>query len=474
MRFAPAIIAAVLGVVPSVVFAAHPQAVPTRPEHARISDVTVWRDGFASRHSFPTFEAAYKNGGDLAAGDVDGDGRDEIIVGAGPGRPPDVRIYSTDGKLLHSFRAYASWFKGGVRVAAADTDGNGTAEIVTAPGPGIEPLLHVFSATGTHLVPGGILAYRKEFVGGVHVAAGDIDGDGRADIVTTPGPGGGPHVRLWNGKLEHLGRDFFAFDQGMRDGVSLALLRSPTGPVLAAAPESWTSSTVRLYGLAGTTTFIREFQAFDPSSRHGVRLAAFDLDHDGRDEIAVSRNGGAAPEVRVHDQEGTERGKWLLLDPAFRGSLAVAQVDTEGDGKTALATMSAFPVVQGPLDTEKFIDVNLKEQRLYAYERGRVARTFLVSTGTLKYPTPIVETSVLEKIPMKDYKWTYGKNHPDNYYLKNVKNNLRVYGAVYIHYAYWHRNFGHRMSHGCINVGNADSEWIYGWADVGTPVKTHF
>lgn len=271
---APVILTGWLAVFPSGVSAAHPQPVPTKPEHARPSEVTVWKDGFADRRSFPTFETAYKNGGELAAGDVDGDGRDEIILGAGPGRPPDVRVYSADGKLLHSFRAYASWFKGGVRVAAGDTDGDGIAEIVTSPGPGIEPLLHVFSATGTHVVPGGALAYRKEFMGGVHVAAADIDGDGRVEIVTTPGPGGGPHVRFWNGKLEHLGRDFFAFNDGMRDGVSPALLRSPTGPVLAVVPESWTSSTVRLYGLSGSTSFIREFQAFDASSRHGARLAA--------------------------------------------------------------------------------------------------------------------------------------------------------------------------------------------------------
>ena len=219
----------------------------------------------------------------------------------------------------------------------------------------------------------------------------------------------------------------------------------------------------------------KEFLAYDQENwRSGVTVAAFDKDGDGYDEIAVSPNGGTAAEVRVYDVYGGFIGKYLLHDPNYRGGLSLAQVDWHGDGWPELATVAVAPVINGPFDKEQHIEINLSEQRLYAYERGRLARSFLVSTGTYKYPTPELETKVLEKIPLKDYRWSYGVNHPDNYDLPNVQFNLRIFGPYYIHYAYWHNNFGYRMSHGCINVNKDNAEWIYNWADIGTSVETHY
>lgn len=125
------------------------------------------------------------------------------------------------------------------------------------------------------------------------------------------------------------------------------------------------------------------------------------------------------------------------------------------------------------LETYKFIDISLSEQRLRAYENGKLVNTFLVSTGSRKFPTPKGEFSVLAKIPVVKYQWSYGVGHPDNYNLGNVPYNLRVMPHKYIHYAYWHNNFGHVMSHGCINVNLANVKWVYRWADEGIPVSIH-
>jgi len=124
-----------------------------------------------------------------------------------------------------------------------------------------------------------------------------------------------------------------------------------------------------------------------------------------------------------------------------------------------------------PQAPERAIFVSIAEQRLYAYEHGRIARTFLISSGIGRFPTPAMKTAVLKKVPVKSYRWVYGRGNPNNYFLPNVKHNLQILGPYYIHYAYWHNNFGHSMSHGCINVGLKDSEWIYNWATVGTPVE---
>jgi len=124
-------------------------------------------------------------------------------------------------------------------------------------------------------------------------------------------------------------------------------------------------------------------------------------------------------------------------------------------------------------DAKKFIRVSLKEQRLRAYENGKLVNTFLVSTGRGKFPTPKGDFSVLAKLPWVYYKWVYSVDSPDNYDLGSVPFNLRVMPHKYIHYAYWHNNFGRTMSHGCINVNLKNVKWIYRWADEGVPVLIH-
>jgi hypothetical protein len=446
---------------------------PVLPQYARPPEVTIWGQDPASSVHFIGLDATSTTGGSIAVGDVTGDGKSDIIVGAGPWRMPEVRIFSSDGTFIRSFRAYPEWFKGGVRVAVGDVNGDGKAEIVTAPGPGIIPQVNVFNADGTQNLKGGALAYQKEFTGGVHVAVADVNGDGQPEIITSPGPGGGPHVRIWDGQMKNLGLDFFAYDASMKDGVTLAVIKTSKGPNVVTGVESWSSPLVRRFAFTLVPYLVKEFYAFDPASKNGMSVAAFDVDGDGTDEILASANGGTAPNARLFDLYGTFIKTIPLLDSAYRGAFSVAQMNTSGVWKPSLVSMPAAPVVTGPLNTEKSIEVNLTQQRLYAYEHGRTARTFLVSTGVPRHPTPVMKTVVQKKALYKDYIWNYGPGNPDNYNLPHVKYNLQIKGPINIHYAYWHHNFGHVMSHGCINTAFNDAEWIYYWADVGIPVTVY-
>ncbi len=102
----------------------------------------------------------------------------------------------------------------------------------------------------------------------------------------------------------------------------------------------------------------------------------------------------------------------------------------------------------------------------------RCAKTFFVSSGVARHPTPEWKTNIRAKIATKRYTWNYGPGNPDNYDLAGVKWNLQIADHIFIHSAYWHNNFGYRMSHGCINMATADALWVYDWANVGTPVET--
>jgi FG-GAP repeat len=118
-----------------------------------------------------------------------------IVIGLGSGGAPQVGVFdSGTATRLSSFLAYGAPFTGGVRVAAGDVNGDGVTDIVTGAGPGGGSHIKVFDgATGTVLL--SFFAFDPSFSGGVFVAAGDVNSDGKADIVAGADAGGASHVK---------------------------------------------------------------------------------------------------------------------------------------------------------------------------------------------------------------------------------------------------------------------------------------
>lgn len=156
----------------------------------------------------------------MSFGDLNGDGYKEIIAGAGNGGGPQLRIFNNSGQVKGAFMAYDSRFRGGVNVAVGDLDGDGKAEIVTGAGNGGGPHVRVFDSQSR--VKAQFMAYDKDFRGGVNVAVGDIDSDGKAEIITGPGLGGGPQVRVFDGQ-GNLKAQFMAYDRNLTTGLSVAV-----------------------------------------------------------------------------------------------------------------------------------------------------------------------------------------------------------------------------------------------------------
>jgi hypothetical protein len=126
---------------------------------------------------------------------------------------------------LSDFFAYSPQFFGGVRVAAGNVTGNGGPEIITGAGPGGGPHVRVFDAiAGTQISGplGSFFAYDAGFLGGVFVSAAHLDGDNFAEVITSPDQGGGPHVKIFRGSDGSLIRDFFAFETSFTGGVRIA------------------------------------------------------------------------------------------------------------------------------------------------------------------------------------------------------------------------------------------------------------
>jgi len=162
----------------------------------------------------------------VAAGDVNGDGVADVVVGSAGLGPSFVRVLDgVTGTLIRESFPYTSAYSGGVYVAAGDVNGDGFADIVTGAGPGGTPHVRVFDGTTGNQIAGTLgsfLAYPAAFSGGVRVAAGDLNGDGRAEVITGAGPGGGPHVRVFDGASTSEIFGLFAFDPTFTGGVFVA------------------------------------------------------------------------------------------------------------------------------------------------------------------------------------------------------------------------------------------------------------
>ena len=115
----------------------------------------------------------------------------------------------------------------------------------------------------------------------------------------------------------------------------------------------------------------------------------------------------------------------------------------------------------------RWIDVNLTQQMVYAYQGDAVANSFLVSTGTWQYPTVTGQYHIYVKLRYTDMTGP-------GYYLPNVPYTMYFYQGYGLHGTYWHHNFGTPMSYGCVNLRTPDAEWLYNWASVGTLVNIHY
>jgi hypothetical protein len=280
-----------------------------------------------------------------------------LLAGADAGGSPVVAVRDLKtGAPLEQFYAYDPSFRGGVRVATGDVNGDGFPDIITAAGPGGGPHVKVFDG-----VTGGLIrqffAYDAAFTGGVNVTAGDIDGDGNADIVTGADAGGGPHVKAFSGTTGKTIASFYAYDPSIHAGVRVAVgdvNGDGTNEVITAPGPGWYPE-VKVFdpkkASAGATPppgsatvafrilndnqpgQLASFMAYDPLFLGGVYIATGDFNRDLRSEIVTGAGAGGGPHVKVFDGQSLQVFQsFFALDPSFGGGVRVSARDLNGDG----------------------------------------------------------------------------------------------------------------------------------------------
>ena len=297
--------------------------------------VMVYNNDGSVRFSFYAFDQAFTGGVAVATGDVDGDGIDDIITGAGAGADPHVIVYSgANLSIITSFYAFDVGFAGGVSVAAGDFTGDGKAEIIVGAGAGGSPLVKIFNGSGAAIF--GILAFDAAFTGGVNVGSSDLDNDGKAEVICGAGPGGGPHVTVYQGGTGTLTRSFYAFDPNFTGGVNVGGgLFNNKGSILTGV-ASGELPIAQIWDFA-TTKEVAAFFAFDhpvpastggdednpPPANTGVHISS-EIASDGTSLILLGESRNFEPLTRVLEANTlNERRRFLAYDPAFLGGVFV-------------------------------------------------------------------------------------------------------------------------------------------------------
>jgi len=173
----------------------------------------------------------------VAAGNFSGNPESgfEVVVGTQAGGLPRVEIFQITAasatnphglaQSLGGIFAFDKAFTGGLSVGAGDVDADGALDLVVGAGPGGGPHVRIFRVSQepnsvlSFKNTGGFYAYPKGFVGGVQVAVGNLNADPKSEIVTGAGAGGGPHIKVFEEPNHNQLASFYAFDQSFTGGV---------------------------------------------------------------------------------------------------------------------------------------------------------------------------------------------------------------------------------------------------------------
>ena len=387
----------------------------------KISAVKIIDDGGQKIRQFKSLDTDELDGASIATGDLGGDGVEEIIVGANPGGAPSIQVFRQDGSLIRSFLAYSANFRGGINVAVGDVNGDGIAEIITAPAKSGGPRIRIFNQYGEE--SGFFTAYENDFRGGVSIYSADVDGILGDEIITGRQSDGNSEIKIFTN-----GRDL-----------------------------------------------IKKFHAYSKKFKGGVNVSAADLDGNGISEIVTAPASGGGPQVRIFSSSGTLLYSNFIYDKNFRGEVNLSAIDTSPTdlGEEILTVLSSQPEEKGG---EKRIDVDISDQVLKFYEGKKQIGEHRISTGKWSMPTPIGTFQIRNHVPTA-YSSRYALYMdwwmaitPDGAYgihslpYWKTKNGVIYEGRDHI---------GKRVSHGCVRQLPEQSKILFDWALNGTKVVVH-
>jgi len=356
--------------------------------------VRIYNNSFEFVREFYAYDENLKIGVNVVVADFNNDQKVEIITAPQAGGGPEIRIFDIEGQVINNgWFAFSDSFRGGVNLAAGDVNGDQIPELITTQANQGQAWVKVYSlAKKEPKIISEFLAYPDFFEGGAYVTAGDINHDGKDEIITGAGYGGGPQVRIFNAHGKNLGLDFFPFPEDYHGGVTVAagdlnnngLAEIVVGQAYAA--QAW----VKVYQ-ADAKTIISEFKAFPDAALYGVSLSVANTDKNKKSEIIASPGSGGGPQIRIFDASGKNINNFFGTDENFRGKTATNYYS--GNYFITLAPIKAKRIITGPRIALTFDDgYNSGNGSLYKIlsvlkKHNLQVTFFLLGDFIEKYPT---------------------------------------------------------------------------------------
>ncbi|MBL8867974.1 MAG: VCBS repeat-containing protein, partial [Planctomycetia bacterium] len=286
------------------------------PQFASGSDiggpgVTLFNADGSPRFTLSPFPG-FTGGVRTAAADFNNDGIADIVAGTGPGRA--TRVVVLDGvtqKQLFAVDPFEASFTGGVYVAAGDVNGDGVPDLAITPDEGGGPRVDMYSGNGFAKIVSFFGIDDVNFRGGARASVADMTGDGVGDLIVVAGFGGGPRVAAFDGTTlsktpEKIFGDFFAFEQTLRNGIFVTagdLNGDGFADLIAGGGPGGGPRVLAFDGkslLSNQYVNLANFFGGDPDSRGGIRLAVKDLDGDNRADLVVGSGSKAGSRVTAY------------------------------------------------------------------------------------------------------------------------------------------------------------------------------
>ncbi|MBN1325939.1 L,D-transpeptidase family protein [Candidatus Falkowbacteria bacterium] len=454
---------ALILLLPNSLLAAEETAIDKGPSIRILNPLTAE----VEKEFFPFEGSTTITGLSVATVNLNTDSYPEIIVGAGAGEKPLVKIFDYKGVFLSQFLAYSEDMTTGIRVSSIMLSSNKPA-IITAPIEGGNSQIRVFDSSGKLLFD--FFAFDENLLSGATISAGDVNGDGANEIIVGSGYRMAPIVKIY-ANTGHFLKQFSVIDSKFDSGINVlgSDINNDGKAEILISPQMNFPPEVSIYDFNGN--LLNSFLAYNQNFNGGVNLSSADVDNDENIEIITGAGLSGGAHIRFYNYQGINKlDPKFFAYPDFRGGLSVSAADIDKDGQVEIIVAMLNYFNNKNYQAYKTIKIDLSKQKLYAYFRGLLENEFIISTGRWKYPTPEGSFKILSKFLKTDMARDYGPDNPDNYNLPNVPHVMYFYRDYAIHGAYWHWRFGTRVSHGCVNLKLKDAKWLYEWSDMGIPV----
>jgi len=411
-------------------------------------------------------------GGSARIALVNGKNEKNIAVSFGNQEKPEVRVIDNDGNLISRFNPFAAGFTGEIALCSADLDHDGSDEIIVGAGAGGGPQVRIFDINGNLKKDSDFWAYDENYRKGIEVAAGDINGDGYKEII----------VSLIHGDNQGLLRFFDRFGKQVSDEVVFDM-KNVFEPAKVGALDLGSDGIEEIFLAAGAGnepkmkiirkdgSVINEFLVYNENFLGGVNFTV--LKENNENLIITGAGFSGDSHIRFFDTFGRTKkdSKFFSYEKGIRGGVNVAYGDIDGDEKSELIAVPQQLTNDNEKLLYKYIDIDISEQKLSYYEKGRLIDEFAVSTGTWTMPTPFGVFAIWQKSPLA-YSAKYSLFMP---WWMSFKPGYGIHelpewadgtkeGANHL---------GMRVSHGCVRLGIGAAKKLYDWAPMGTLVFIH-